>query len=209
MASSLRPEVFESMVGGVRDRRVLQVVLSLNPGGTERLVVELVRRLNRDIPMAVCCLDTPGAWASQITACGVEVRSLGRRPGFRPMLGRTIAAMARAVGANVLHCHHYSPFVYGCLSRAFRPASRVVYTEHGRLSDEPASRKRRLANRALAPWANAVFAVSRELGEQMMSEGFAPSSVETIYNGIDVGEPVTTTARAQARVSPGWRTTRL
>jgi len=41
---------------------VLQVVLSLNPGGTERLVVELVKRLRPELSMAVCCLDEEGAW---------------------------------------------------------------------------------------------------------------------------------------------------
>src|SRR5262245_2717306 len=34
--------------------KVLQVVLSLNPGGTERLVVELVRRLRPELPTAAC-----------------------------------------------------------------------------------------------------------------------------------------------------------
>src|SRR5262245_63506022 len=37
--------------------KVLQVVLSLNPGGTGRLVVELARRLRPELPLAVCCLD--------------------------------------------------------------------------------------------------------------------------------------------------------
>jgi hypothetical protein len=36
---------------------VLQVVLSLNPGGTERLVVEIIKRLRSELPMAVCCLE--------------------------------------------------------------------------------------------------------------------------------------------------------
>src|SRR4029450_321939 len=43
--------------------RVLQVVLSLNPGGTERLVLELASRMNAEIPMMVCCLEEPGSWA--------------------------------------------------------------------------------------------------------------------------------------------------
>ena len=36
---------------------VLQVVLTLNPGGTERLVLELVKRLAGQSRQAVCCLD--------------------------------------------------------------------------------------------------------------------------------------------------------
>ncbi len=46
------------------------------PGGTERLVVEIVSRLRTRFPMAVCCLDEPGQWASRLTAQGVEVVAL-------------------------------------------------------------------------------------------------------------------------------------
>src|SRR4051794_1407845 len=97
--------------------RVLQCVLSLNPGGTERLVVELARRLHRDIPTAVCCLDDSGAWSPQVTDAGIEVHALNRAPGFVPRLGQAIAGLAAQHRATVVHCHHYSPFVYGALAR--------------------------------------------------------------------------------------------
>jgi hypothetical protein len=129
---------------------VLQVVLSLNPGGTERLVVELASRLHREMPMMVCCLDTAGTWACDLEEQGIAVRALGRAPGFRPALGRAIARLSAAHRADVIHAHHYSPFVYSCLSRFWRAGPRVVFTEHGRLSDSGPSPKRRLANRALA-----------------------------------------------------------
>src|SRR6478752_194545 len=114
--------------------RVLQVVLSLHPGGTERLVIELARRLHREVPMAVRCLDDEGSWASELTTEGITVQALRRPPGFVPRLGSAIADAARRHGATVVHCHHYSPFIYGSLARLWRPGMRVVYTEHGRLS---------------------------------------------------------------------------
>jgi len=43
-----------------RTPRVLQVVLSLTPGGTEHLVVEICRRLAPEFGVAVCCLDGEG-----------------------------------------------------------------------------------------------------------------------------------------------------
>jgi hypothetical protein len=103
--------------GSGRTPRVLQVALSLNPGGTERLVVDLVRHFAGQIPMAVCCLDEVGAWASELAADGVPVTALHREAGFRPILGRAIAQAAAAHAANVIHSHQYSPFVYSCLAR--------------------------------------------------------------------------------------------
>ena len=167
--------------------RILQVALSLNPGGTERLIVELAKRLHSDAPTAVCCLDVKGAWAAELEEHGIHVAALGRTPGFHPLLGRAVADVARKHRADVLHAHHYSPFVYSCLSRAFYPHARVVFTEHGRLSDAGPSRKRRVANQLLAPFAHRVCTVSEDVRQHIAAEGFSRSNVTVVYNGIDIG----------------------
>jgi glycosyltransferase involved in cell wall biosynthesis len=179
--------------------RVLQVVLSLNPGGTERLVVELARRLQDRMPTMVCCLDAAGSWAPELTGIGVQVVPLARRSGFRPGLGRAVAGLARRHDAGVIHAHHYSPFVYSCLARFWRPSAQIVFTEHGRLSDAPPSARRRLANRLLARVPRRVFTVSEDLKRHLVGEGFAPSALEVIYNGIDVGPIPDRATRADVR----------
>src|SRR4051812_16774442 len=123
---------------------VLQVVLTLAPGGTERLVIQIVQQLSERFDMAVCCLDEPGAWADDLSRGGVPVTALHRAPGFHPSIAWRIAALARRHRASVLHCHHYSPFVYGRLAAMLVPGTRVVFTEHGRLSDAAPSGKRRV-----------------------------------------------------------------
>jgi L-malate glycosyltransferase len=181
-----------------RALRVLQVVLSLHPGGTERLVIELVKRLHADVPMAVCCLDEEGAWAGELARAGVRVEALHRRAGFQPLLGRAIARMAAEHRADVIHCHHYSPFVYGALSRVWRRRSRVVFTEHGRLSDARPSARRRRVNALFARLPARVYAVSGDLRQHLVEEGFPAADVQVIYNGIDPG-PVPDAAMREAR----------
>ena len=168
---------------------VLQVVLTLNPGGTERLVLDLVRRLADRSRQAVCCLDEAGAWGEELRAGGTPVTVLGRRPGFHPTLARGIASAAGDAGATVLHCHQYSPFVYGALARLRRPGLRVVFTEHGRLSDAPPSRKRRMLNPVLARAATRIVSVSHDLKRHMVSEGLPETRIEVVHNGIDLGPP--------------------
>jgi glycosyltransferase involved in cell wall biosynthesis len=179
--------------------RVLQVALSLNPGGTERLVVELAARLNDDLPTMICCLDELGSWAREAEARGVQVRALRRKPGFNPSLGLALARLAREHDAGVIHAHHYSPFVYGCLARLRHPSMQLVFTEHGRLSDTPPSRKRRAANRLLARCPRRVFTVSEDLRRHLVAEGFSGSAVSVIYNGIAVGPLPTAAERAAVR----------
>jgi glycosyltransferase involved in cell wall biosynthesis len=186
------------------DVRVLQVVLSLNPGGTERLVLELAARLHAELPTAVCCLDDAGAWAGDLETRGIHVTALGRRSGFRPGLALGVARAASAHRATVIHAHHYSPFVYAGLARALRPGLRLVFTEHGRLSDAPPSTRRRAANRALSRLPHEVFTVSEDLRRHILAEGFPPESVSVIYNGIDVGPRPSAELRAEVRRSLGF-----
>jgi len=188
---------------GLRNARVLQVVLSLNPGGTERLVLDLVTRLHDDIPMSVCCLDDAGAWAEQLTSRGIEVTSLQRLPGFHPRLGSDIHAVARRHGATAIHAHHYSPFVYSCLARVWQPRTHLIFTEHGRVSDAPPSARRRLANQFFSRFPTRVCAVSGDLREHIVQEGFAPSQVEVIYNGIHVHPAAPAGARTNVRARLG------
>jgi len=180
---------------------VLQVVLSLNPGGTERLVIELASRLHHEMPMMVCCLDTAGTWARDLEEQGIEVHALGRPPGFRPAVGRGIARLTAAHQADVIHAHHYSPFVYSCLSRFWRRRPQVVFTEHGRLSDGGPSPKRRLANQVLARVPRRVFTVSEDLRRHLVAEGFPPERVDVIYNGIALETPPDRPARARVRAA--------
>jgi glycosyltransferase involved in cell wall biosynthesis len=103
----------------------------------------------------------------------------------------------------VIHAHHYSPFVYSCIARLWRPGVGVVFTEHGRLSDTPPSPKRRMANRILASFPRAVCAVSAELGAHLVAEGFPQSQVEVVHNGIDVGPLPNAAERREVRAALG------
>ena len=182
---------------------VLQVVLSLHPGGTERLVVELAKRLHATVPMAVCCLDEAGAWSAELESCGIRVHALGRQPGFQPKLGHAISEIARTHGATVLHAHQYSPFVYSAVARLRHPSLRIVFTEHGRLSDAPPSGKRQIANWLLRRLPHRVYAVSDNLRQHVVGEGFTRAQVGVIYNGIDIGPLPSADTRVRFRKTVG------
>jgi glycosyltransferase involved in cell wall biosynthesis len=182
--------------------RVLQVALGLDPGGTERMVIELTKRVRERHPVMVCCLDAAGAWAPELTSIGVPVENLQRQPGFHPSLGWNLARVARRFRASVLHCHHYSPFVHGRIAAATTPRLEVIFTEHGRLSDAPPSRRRRRVNRFLCAGVKWLFAVSHDLRRHMLAEGFPPR-LSVVWNGIDPGPIPSFEDRRRARVMIG------
>jgi L-malate glycosyltransferase len=179
--------------------RVLQVVLRMTPGGTEHLVLEICKRVRNQFEVTVCCLDDEGEWASDLRAAGIDVVALHRKPGFRPGIGRRIAALAAERNIDLLHCHQYSPFVYGWIAAHLNRRLKLVYTEHGRLSDAPPSWKRRLVNPVLSRFDGSIVAVSRELRDYMIASRFAGDRVSVIHNGIDPGAPPTLLDRLRAR----------
>lgn len=183
-------------------RRVMQLVLSLAPGGTERLVIEICKQLSDRVESVVCCLDQPGEWAGELSALGIAVYPLGRQPGFQPSLARKIARLITAHKIEVVHCHHYSPFVYGWLASLLKPV-RLVYTEHGRLSNGLPSRKRQWVNPLLSLRDSHVCAVSGDLRDYMIAEGFPARRVDVLYNGIRPGARPTAAARTAARAALG------
>ncbi|HUQ88273.1 MAG TPA: glycosyltransferase [Vicinamibacterales bacterium] len=175
-------------------------MLSLSPGGTERLVIEIVRALSNRIDSIVCCLDEPGAWASELAALNVPVISLGRTPGFQPRLAMRLARILKHHRVDVVHCHHYSPYVYGLLASILKPNVKLVFTEHGKLSDAGPSSKRKLVNPILSWWPGRLCAVSADLKDHMVAEGFPARRLNVVYNGIDPGKRPTAIDRHAARV---------
>jgi glycosyltransferase involved in cell wall biosynthesis len=179
----------------------MQLVLSLSPGGTERLVIEIVKGLRDRIDSVVCCLDAPGAWAAELEALDVPVISLGRQPGFDARLAMRLARILRTHAIDVIHCDHYSPYVYGLLATLLKPGVRLVFTEHGKLSDARPSSKRRLVNPFLSRLPGRLCAVSADLRQHMIAEGFPASRLKVLYNGIDPGERPTAAQRRAARAN--------
>ena len=180
----------------------MQLVLSLSPGGTERLVIEICKRLSDRVQSTVCCLDERGEWAAELDALGIPVFALGRTPGFQLSLARRIARLIRAHGVEVVHCHHYSPFVYGLLAAKLTNVG-VVFTEHGRLSDAKPSTKRAVVNPLLSLLGGRICSVSADLKQHMVDEGFPARRIQVVYNGIEPGRRADASQRAAARQALG------
>lgn len=180
----------------------MQVVLSLSPGGTERLVIEICRQLANRVQSMVCCLDQPGDWAAELEALNVPVVALHRQPGFQPSLAVQIARLIKAHDISVVHCHHYTPYVYGLLAARLANV-RVVFTEHGKLSDHAPSPRRRLVNPFLSMLGGRVCSVSADLKQHMVAEGFPARRIQVVYNGIDPGRRPSSSERLAAREALG------
>ena len=89
--------------------------------------------------------------------------------------------------------------MYGSIAALLRPQLKLVFTEHGRLSDGPPSLKRRFVNPLLGRLPGSLHSVSRALRESMVAEGFPRQRIAIIHNGVEPGPLPTPADRRSAR----------
>jgi glycosyltransferase involved in cell wall biosynthesis len=170
---------------------LLYIVNSLNPGGTERLVIDMARAFSGEYRVCVICLDEPGVWAAELRRPGVSVYCLWRQPGLDLSMPAKIARIMREHGTSIVHAHQCTPWFYGALSRLLHRQSRVLLEEHGRFYPEADRPLRRLVNRAvIIPLSHRFVAVSADVRQRLERyEGVDARRIEVIYNGVN-SEPV-------------------
>jgi N-acetyl-alpha-D-glucosaminyl L-malate synthase BshA len=167
-------------------KRVVQILHTLTRAGTEKLVYDLSVANLEELETTVVCLDQEGPLADELRAKGIPVFYTHRRPGLDVHQIARIAEILKTFKPQIVHCHQYTPFFYGCLAGIWARQGRVIFTEHGRHFPDVVGWKRRLANRFLIRRADCITAVCDFSRNQLIrNEGLPASRVEVIYNGVD------------------------
>ncbi|MGK3998152.1 glycosyltransferase family 4 protein [Sorangium sp. So ce1024] len=174
--------------------RIAHVVLSLNVGGLERVVLRLLERTARDrFAPIVCALQEPGALAEELARLDVPLVVIPRKPGLDPGLPVRLSAWLRREGIRLVHTHNPGPHLYGALAARLARAAglpgggggpRVIHTKHGR--NYPKQRRKVLVNRLATALTDRVVAVSDDARAVALEvERVDPAKVVTILNGVD------------------------
>ncbi|MGK4008997.1 glycosyltransferase [Sorangium sp. So ce1036] len=173
--------------------RVAHLVLSLNVGGLERVVLRLLERTARDrFAPVVCALEEPGALAEELARLDVPLVVLPRARGLDPALTVRLSAWMRRERIRLVHTHNPGPHLYGALAAGLARAAslpggggpRVVHTKHGR--NYPRQRRKVLVNQVASALTDRVVAVSDDARAVALEvERIDPAKVVTILNGVD------------------------
>lgn len=167
-------------------KHILHLTFNMGIGGTEQVIRQLVLNLPQDhFENHVLCIDGKiGEIGVQLQKNGVEVCSLQRKPGFDWSLVRDIRLKIKQQKITVLHCHQYTPWVYGVLA-SLGTGARVVFTEHGRFYPDRYRYKAILANPVLAMMTDSIVAISSATRDALSRYEFIPrTKIRVVYNGI-------------------------
>lgn len=193
-AKPSRIEVARANAGGAtRSRpkaRVAHVVLSLGIGGLERVVEQLVERVDRSRfePMVIA-LESAGTRGVSLAQKGVELCVLGPHAPLAPRAIVTLSRLIEREGIDLVHTHNPGPHVHGALAVALaRGASerrpRLVHTKHGR--NHPDDTRLVLACRMATALSDRIVAVSDDARRVAIEvERPSPHRLVMIPNGVD------------------------
>lgn len=177
---------------------ICHVVQSLQPGGLENGVVNVVNGLDENrFVSSICCLREAGVFAERIRRSEVGIHTMGWQPGNDPSLPFRLARLFRRTRADIVHTRNAEAFFYGLLGAKLAGVSAIVHSEHGRvLPDKP---HRMALQRGLLRHVAAAFAVSEQLKRELDAHLKLPSHrVEVVYNGVEL-RTVSAAERQSAR----------
>ena len=166
---------------------VLFVMIHMNMGGTERLIFNLVRHLDRRIfapSVAWFVEDRP---LPEFEALGVPLFHVPKRDRIDWRAMRHLARIIREHRIDIVNAHHFMPFVYSYYGARIANRAGLVYTEHSEADVLRVPRKWQVIGRQMLRTSHGAIGISPKVTE-VLTQHFAvsPSSVRTIENGIDV-----------------------
>ncbi len=171
--------------------RVLLLTTNLARGGAESQVAQLAAGLrSRGWDVAVTSLLPPTAFADELEAAGVPVRTLGMRPGLPdPRALWRLIPLLRRFRPGVVHAHMFHANLLARLARLLYPVPAAVCTSHSVAETARGSgdsRLRELAYRATDWLSDATVAVCRAGADRLLASRAAPArKLRVVPNGID------------------------
>lgn len=171
--------------------RVLHIIESLEFGGAEKVLVELVNAMAGECELGVCCVKRTGDLQASLDS-RVRVYCLNMGGGNHYGLPFAIAKLVRSGGYDVVHSHTWGVYLESALGALLGRAAVLIHTVHGKYLLYPsgaASRAkialRHMFERVLAGAHRRIVTVSDAIQDYVRSDIGIPSSrLLTIRNGV-------------------------
>ena len=188
--TAMEPMVFADNVRSAglawRQLKIVHVVLSMDVGGLEQVVLDLVRegRLAGH-HVTVLCVERPGVLAEQAEMAGADLLCLHKGPGVRWGTGQRARMVLEKLRPDVVHTHQIGALFYVGSAAKKSGVPVVVHTEHGK--HFPGRFRTRCLSRWAVRSADRFFCVSKDIANGIERWRIAPKDkVRVVANGIDL-----------------------
>lgn len=181
---------------------VMQLVYSLQIGGSEKLALDISSHLNpaRFAP-SMCALDLDGDLAQELTQLGIP-HFVAHRRGVEPAVMGRLYRLFRDNRVDVVHTHHFAQLFYAALP-ARAAGARIIHTEH-EFFTYTVSRTSRTLLRPLLRFCEQMTVVGPEVASYFIDTiGVPASRIAIVRNGVNPARFDYDAAAARAELGLG------
>lgn len=165
--------------------RVLHIVQSLEPGGMENGIINMVNLLSGDeLSFDVCCMTEAGRMAKRLPQ-GCQLHVLGKSSGLDLSLPRKLKDLLEAVNPDILHTHNLGPLIYSCIACLFRAPYRILHGEHASLTRTDLRLRKRIQRKLFYRFCTRIHTVGWAMTRQLDGLRLSSQSILTLQNGVD------------------------
>jgi len=167
-------------------KKILHLTFDMRIGGTEQVIKNLIDGADiNKFDHSIFCIESPvGPFGQMLMDKGINIHAETRQQGFDLQLVKSIRKYIKHHKIDILHCHQYTPWVYGTIAAMFTK-TKIIFTEHGRFYPDSSSWKRKLVNPVLNLFTDSVVAISEATKQALIEfENIPERSIQVIYNGI-------------------------
>lgn len=166
--------------------KITHILPELGYGGAERLLVDLLKNIDRDkFNVEVICLIKGGDFVEDLAEIDVPVKILGKRGKLGLAMMWRLKKYLVETQPDIVHTHLFAGDFWGRVAAYLAGVKIIISTEHnintseGKLKDWLKSKTNRLATK--------IIAVSRSVKNYTIKKYQTPAEkISVIYNGIDI-----------------------
>jgi len=169
--------------------KILFVVTSLTTGGAERLLVQILQRMNRDLfQPVIVCLKEPGPLAAELAPWQIPIYSRLLKSKYDLRVFWRLSAIIRREKVQVLWVHSTGDKMFwGRLAGKMAGVPVILASIHFMGHEGKGKSILGPLNKLLTPYTDRFMAVSENQGRYLIQrEGIPSSKMVVIPNGIDL-----------------------
>ncbi len=167
---------------------VWEVIATLDIGGAEKQLVQLVRNLDREkYNITVCCLTRGGPLLPVIGKMGIEVIVLNKRSKFDFFVIFRLAGLLRKKKTDLVHTYMFTSNTFGRIAAILARIPVIISSE--RNVDSWKKWYHKAIDRFLSRFTDQIIANAHAVRRFYIEKiGISPKKILTVYNGIDLRE---------------------
>lgn len=167
--------------------KILHLVLSLDMGGLENGVVNIINGLDDSkFESVLCCIRHKGDLINRINK-NIKVYELKHYQGVSINSIKELIKIIKDENINLVHTRNYEAYTFGFVAGKLLTGTRLIHSEHGR--DFPFGKIKMYAQYLLSLFTDSIITVSGDIKEKMIRYlHIADKKINTIINGVDTNK---------------------